>query len=182
MTLVRSEVLQRLKYADEAGLLPQGLILAVYHETKLPLKSAEILLQDGLQEWSSHTMFKPLLTCSFCTGLRQAPITIKGVIHCLLQSALDHAPTRSDFAEVNEGTQVWKEVGFRIFKKWWTLIALGGKKDTVIRNTRSQIRLDSYVSIDLNCCTMLVFQHKIHGMFFRIGHLPTPCIDQCLSY
>lgn len=63
-----TELSQRLKHTDEAGLLPQGLILAVYRETKLPLKSAETLLQDGLQEWSCHTTFKPLLTGTSLTG------------------------------------------------------------------------------------------------------------------
>lgn len=46
------------------------------------------------------------------------------------------------------------------------------------RSIRSHIRLDSYISIDLNCYSLLC---KILGRFFRSIPLSIPCMDQCLS-
>lgn len=174
----------RLKYTGDAGLLPQGLILAIYEETKLLLSSAEILIHDGLKEWHCHTKLKSLLPGTFSIGLSQLPVQSRA-IHCLeVQKAPDYTLIRDNLPEVGEG-QAWKEVSCRIFKKLWVLIALGEKKrkptKTLSSNTRAQIRLDSYVSIDLNCCSVLVFQDKIYGMFFRTINLLILCLDQCLN-
>lgn len=78
-----TDLLQMLKYTDEAGLLPQVLILSVYRETKLMFKSAEIWLQDGLQEWRCHTMLKPLLIGTSLMGWANTQWYQEGVIHSL---------------------------------------------------------------------------------------------------
>lgn len=46
------------------------------------------------------------------------------------------------------------------------------------RSIRSHIRLDSYISIDLNCYPLLC---KILSRFFRSIPFSTPCMDQCLN-
>lgn len=93
----------RLKYTDDAGLLPQGLILAIYQETKLPLSSAEILIHDGLKKWHCHTKLKLLLPGTFSIGLSQLPVQLRAT-HCLVvQKAPDHMLVRGDCPEVSEG-------------------------------------------------------------------------------